>query len=70
MLLLSEVSEIGCETEFEFARAHPWNDGSMFFKPQDVVENCGSELLICLQRPLVSIFVDKLRFFNVQKSIF
>jgi len=63
MLLVD--SEIGCETEFELARAHTLNCGSMFFEPQNVVEFCGSELLICLQRPLVSIFADKLRFFNV-----
>jgi len=68
MLLVD--SEIGCETGFEFARAHTRNYDSMFFEPQNVVEFCGSELLICLQRPLVTIFVDKLRFFNVQKSIF
>ncbi len=57
-------SEIGCATDFEFARAHTLNCGSMFFEPQNLVGFCGSELLICLQRPLVSIFVDELLFFD------
>ncbi len=61
--------ERGCVTEFEFARAHTLNCGSMFFEPQNVVGFCGSELLICLQRPLVFIFVEKL-LFSMFKSPF
>jgi len=54
----------GCVTEFEFARAHTLICGSMFFLPQNVAGFCGSELLFCSERPLVSIFGDKFLFFD------
>ena len=61
--MLRVGSERGCETGF--ARARPQECGPMFFEPQNMVEFCGSELLTCSRRPLVSISADELRFFDV-----